>query len=200
MTQLEKIGYLFSEARRSAFIVSFLCFIGTGISLAALTTLDPMLGIVIPILALTVIFIFALLFLILVYRLFQPISEIVKMVDKLYDAVMEEELEIEPKKSDTKAEKKQLEKVTQQVEELTKEISALKEKKQASPAKELDNFWRNLTIKYSFFGAIVCVITYLASYPLNLIFAAAGAFGLTAIAILHAHYKGRLRWPTGDEK
>ena len=91
MTQIEQIEKLFFEARRSAFLISFLCFIGTGISLSALSTLDPALGIMIPALIVMVLVLFTLFFLLLAFRLFQPISEIVKMTNKLYDEIMEKE-------------------------------------------------------------------------------------------------------------
>lgn len=90
MTQLEQIERLFFEARRSAFGISFLCFIGTAIGLNGLAMLDPALGIVIPALMVMLLVLFTLMFLLLAFRLFQPINEIVKMTDKLFDEIMKE--------------------------------------------------------------------------------------------------------------
>ena len=213
MTIIDRIEQLFFEARRSAFGISFLCFIGTAISLAGIAMLDSELGIIIPILALIVLALFTLMFLLLAFRLFQPINEIVKMVNGLYEAVMVDELGEEPTGAGADTEKKVLAEMTQQIGKLKKEISVLKKTKQKAPAEtedkvkdageavpveEQDNFWRNLTVKYAIAGAFVSVVVFVAPDPLDLIFAVAGAVGLTAIALVYAHYEGRLKLRRGD--
>lgn len=209
MTTIDRIEQLFFEARRSAFGISFLCFIGTAISLAGLAMLDPELGIIIPILALLVLALFTLMFLLLAFRLFQPISEIVKMVNSLYQDVMADE-ELEPKGAGPDTESKALEEMTKQIRGLKKEVADLKKTRQkapakkkvkvkeageVAPAKEQDKFWRYLIAKYAMFGILLCVIVFLTLDPLKLIVAVAGFVGITAIALIHAHYEGRLKWP-----
>ena len=204
MKQIDKIEEYFFQARRSAFIISFLCFIGTGISLTALTALDPALGIIIPILALIVITLFTLFFLLLAFRLFQPIREIVKMVDKLYTDVMRDEMDVEPVGAETEREK--LAELTQQIRSLKKEIAVLKkeevssEKEQVSSVREYDRFWPVLILKWLFFVAVVLAVMSVIPNPLGVFFPVVGVVGITIIALAHARNKGRLRWPRGDEK
>lgn len=219
MTTIDRIEQLFFEARRSAFGISFLCFIGAAISLAGLAMLDPELGIIIPILALLVLALFTLMFLLLAFRLFQPISEIVKMVNRLYQDVMID-VELEPQGAGPDIERKALAEMTKQVRGLKKEIAVLKktrqkapakkkdqvkEAKEVAPAKEQDKFWRYLIAKYAMFGALLCVIVFITLDSLKLIVAVAGFVGITAIALIHVHYEDRLKWPNrlrrpgGDE-
>lgn len=219
MTTIDRIEQLFFEARRSAFGISFLCFIGAAISLAGLAMLDPELGIIIPILALLVLALFTLMFLLLAFRLFQPISEIVKMVNRLYQDVMID-VELEPQGAGPDIERKALAEMTKQVRGLKKEIAVLKktrqkapakkkdqvkEAKEVAPAKEQDKFWRYLIAKYAMFGALLCVIVFITLDSLKLIVAVAGFAGITAIALIHVHYEDRLKWPNrlrrpgGDE-
>ena len=195
MTPFDRIEDLFFAARRSAFLIALLCFIGTAIGLTGLNALDPALGIVIPVIAIMVLTIFTLMFLLLSFRLFQPINEIVRMTNKLYNDVMRDEMGVE---LGTDAERKKLKEMTQQVKDLKKEITVLK-KGQVSSAKEQDRFWRNLTLKYAMVEAGLCVVVFIATYPLDVIFAVIGAVGVTAIALIYAHYKGRLKWSRGDE-
>jgi hypothetical protein len=207
---LSNIEQFFFEARRSAFLISLLCFIGTGISLTALTALDPALGVIIPILALIVITLFTLFFLLLAFRLFQPIREIVKMVDKLYTDVMRDEMDVELAGAET--EKQQLEKLTQQVEELKEEIIALKkqvpsaEEKQVPSVEKRDWFWPILILKWAVAIIFVLLLTFMVPDVFNVYFAVAGVVGLTIIALVYARNKGRLKWPRrpkwlgGDEK
>ena len=211
MTQIDKIEQFFFEARRSAFLISLLCFIGTGISLNALTALDPTLGMVIPTLAIIVITLFTLFFLLLAFRLFQPIREIVKMVDKLYTDVMRDEMDVEL--AGAKTEKQQLEKLTQQVEELKKEISVLKEQvpsaeeKQVPSAEKRDRFWMMLILRWASVIVLICAVMFIIiPNALSVFLTIVGIIGITIIALAHARNKGclkwpsRLRWPGGDEE
>lgn len=213
MTQLEQIERLFFEARRSAFGISFLCFIGTAISLVGLSMLDPALGILIPALIVMVLVLFTLMFLLLAFRLFQPIGEIVIMVNKLYDGIMRDELGVEPARAETekqpktkrrthgmsKIRKQQLEKLTQQVSDLTKEVAVLK-KGQVSSAKERDWFWPRLILGWLFSIMLVLGITLIITNIFNSLFAVVGVVGITIIALAHAYNKGRLKGLRGDKK
>lgn len=211
MTQLEQIEQFFFEARRSAFLISLLCFIGTGISLNALNALDPTLGMVIPALAFMVLALFTLFFLLLAFRVFQPIRELVKMVDKLYTDVMRDEMDVELAGAET--EKQQLVKLTQQVEELKKEISALKkqvpsaEEKQVPSAEKRDRFWMMLILKWASVIVLICAVMFIIiPNALSVFLTVVGIIGITIIAFAHARNKGRLKWPRrpkwlgGDEK
>ena len=210
MTPFDRIEDLFFGARRSAFLISLLCFIGTAISLTGLNALDPALGIVIPVIAIMVLTIFTLMFLLLSFRLFQPINEIVRMTNKLYDDVMRDEMGVE---LGTDVERKKLKDMTQQVKDLKKEITVLR-KEQAKDLKEISVkngnghvssagkhnwFWPVLILKWLLFVAVVLGMTFIIPNPLNVAFAIAGVVGLTIIALAHAHNKGRLKRSRGDE-
>ena len=202
MTQLDRIEPLFFEARRSAFMISFLCFIGTAISLVGLTMLDPALGIVIPALIVVVLTLFTLMFLLLSFRLFQPISEIIKMVNNLYGDIMRDELEEEPTGAGAETERRQLEEVSQQVKELTKEISVLK-KGQPSSAERRDLFWPTLILGWLSPILLVCGVLFMIPDLQNIVsisFAVFFVFGATVIALIRARSKGRLKWLKGDKK
>ena len=209
MTQIDRIEQLFFEARRSAFGISFLCFIGTAISLAGIAMLDPALGIVIPILAIVVLALFTLMFLLLAFRLFQPISEIVKMVNGLYNAIIVDDLGAEPTGAGADTERQALEEVTQQVKDLKKEISALKKDYPVSSAGGRDLFWPTLIIEWMTGILLVCGVLFMIPALQNIFtiaFAVAWVVGITIIALIHAHNAGRLKWPSrlrwsrGDEK
>jgi len=193
MTQIEQIEKLFFEARRSAFLVSFLCFIGTGISLSALSTLDPALGIVIPALNVMVLVLFTLFFLLLTFRLFQPMNEIVMMVNNLYNAIIVDE-ELEPVGAGAETEKGYLE-LAQQVKKLTKEIAVLKDSLVSSTG-EHDGFWAALAPKWLLSIALVLVVAYAILVLLNMFFIIVGMAGVTIIALAYAHNAGRLKWPS----
>lgn len=196
MTQLDRIESLFHEARRSAFGISFLCFIGTGISLVGLSMLDPALGTVIPALIVVVLALFTMFFLLLSFRLFQPISEIIKMVNKLYADVMRDEMGIEPTGAGAETEKRQLKELTQQVKDLKKEISVIKNGNgHVSSAVEHNGFWMTLILKWLFFVAVVLGMTFIIPNALDVLFIIFGVVGLTIIALAHAHNRGRLKWP-----
>lgn len=221
MNQLDRIEGLFHEARRSAFGISFLCFIGIGISLVGLSMLDPALGMVIPALIVVVLTMFTMFFLLMAFRLFQPIGEIVIMVEKLYADVMRDEMGEELVGAGAETEKTQLKEVTQQVKELKKEISALKKRQpkiatqqvedskkevsalkkgQPSSTREYDRFWPILILKWLFFVAVVLGVMSVIPNPLGVFFPVVGVVGLTIIALAYARNKGRLRWPRGDDK
>ena len=212
MTQIEQIEQFFFEARRSAFLISLLCFIGTGISLTALTALDPALGIIIPILALIVITLFTLFFLLLAFRVFQPIRELVKMVDKLYTDVMTDE-ELEPVGAETEREK--LAELTQQIGSLKKEISVLKEQvpsaeeKQVPSVEKRDWFWPTLILEWLSGVVLVCGVLFMIpdlQNMVNISLAMAFVVIISIIALVRVRNKGRLKWPRrpkwlgGDEK
>ncbi len=210
MKQIDKIEEYFFEARRSAFLISLLCFIGTGVSLTALNALDPALGIVIPILALIVIILFTLFFLLLAFRLFQPIREIVMMVDKLYTDIMKDE-ELEPVGAETEREK--LAELTQQIRSLKKEISVLKEQvpsveeKQVPSAEKRDWFWMMLILRWASVIVLICAVMFIIiPNALSVFLTVVGIIGITIIALAHARNKGRLKRPRrpkrlgGDEK
>lgn len=199
MTQLDRIEELFFESRRSAFVVSFLCFIGTAISLVGLSMLDPALGIVIPVLIVVVLTLFTGMFLFLAFRLFQPINEIVIMINKLFTDIMVDELGAEPVGAAAETEKQPLEKLTQQVNDLTKELAVLK-KEHVSSAKERDWFWPRLILGWLFSIMLVLGITLIIPNIFNSLFAVAGVVGITIIALAHAYNKGRLKGLRGDKK
>ena len=204
MKQIDKIEEYFFQARRSAFIISFLCFIGTGISLTALTALDPALGIIIPILALIVITLFTLFFLLLAFRLFQPIGEIVKMVNTLYDDIMKDE-ELEPVGAGAETERKKLAELTQQIRSLKKEVSVLK--KQVPSVEKRDWFWMMLILRWASVIVLICAVMFIIiPNVLSVFLTVVGIIGITIIALVYARNKGRLKWPRrpkwlgGDEK
>lgn len=204
MTQLEQIEQFFFEARRSAFLISLLCFIGIGLSLTALSTLDPTPAIMKPALFVMVLTLFTLFFLLLAFRVFQPIRELVMMVDKLYTNIMKDE-ELEPVGAGAETERKKLAELTQQIRSLKKEISALKE--QVPSAEKRDRFWPILILKWASVIVLICAVMFIIiPNALNVFLTVVGIIGITIIALAHARNKGRLKWPRrpkwlgGDEK
>jgi len=175
-----------------------LCFIGTGISLSALAALDPEPAIMKPALFVMVLTLFTLMFLLLAFRLFQPINEIVKMVNGLYNEIMVDE-ELEPAGAGTKTERQQLGKLTQQVKELKEEITVLKKKK-VSSIKERDWFWKILILKWASVIVLICLVMFIIiPNQLSVFLTVVGIIGITIIALAHARNKNRLKRSKGDE-
>lgn len=202
MTQLDKIEEYFFQARRSAFIISFLCFIGIGISLSALATMDLELAIMKPALFIMVLTLFTLFFLLLAFRLFQPIGEIVKMVNTLYDDIMKDE-ELEPVGAGAETEREKLAELTQQIGSLKKEISVLKkqvpsaEEKQVPSAEKRDRFWPTLILEWLSGVVLVCGVLFMIpdlQNMVNISLAMAFVVIISIIALVRARNEGRLKW------